>query len=135
MLYKMNLTFVCHCTNVLHVSLGNLNHLPELTTLVHFNHNITTTDELAGDIQLGNGGPLRKVLDALSDALIGKDVDGFEINSEALQDLNSRVGETALREDFASLHEEKDGMGIDQRLDALLGALRVETINKEKHVR
>ena len=124
-----------HPGNKLHVSLGNLNHLPELTALVHFNHNITTTDELAGDIQLGNGGPLRKVLDALSDALIGKDVDGLEINAETLQDLNRCVGEAALRKNFRPLHEEQDGMGINQCLDALLGALRVEAITMGKQVR
>ena len=73
---------------------------PELTALVHFNHNITTTDELSGDVQLGNGGPLRKVLDALPDAFVGKDIDSLEINTKALQDLNGRVGESALREDF-----------------------------------
>ena len=81
---------------------------------------------------MGDGGPLGKVLDALSDALIGKDIDSLEINAEALQNLNGRVGESALRENLGALHKEQDGMGIDQRLDALLGALRVEAIKIEK---
>ena len=83
-----------HCMdpdNKLHISLGNLNHLPKLTALVHFNHDITPADELAGDVELRNGGPLRKVLDALSDALIGKDVDGLEIDAKALQNLDGGV--------------------------------------------
>ena len=33
-------------------------------------------------------------------ALQFKDVDSLEINAKALQNLNGRVGETALREDF-----------------------------------
>ena len=107
-----------------HISLGFLDHLPELAALVHFNHNVTPADKFSGHVKLGDGRPLAEVLHALSDALVGQDVDGLEVDAEALENLDGRVGEAALGEDLGPLHEEEDGVAVDQALDALLGSLR-----------
>ena len=112
-----------------HVGLGLFNHLPKLTALVHFYHNVTTTNELAGNVKLGDGGPLAEILDALSDALVGQDVDGLKVNAEAGKNLDRRVGEAALGEDLGPLHKQQDGVAIYQSLDAFLSALRVRRKN------
>ena len=107
-----------------HIGLGLLDHLSQLAALVHFNHDVTPADELSGHVQLGDGRPLAEVLHARPDALVGQDVDGLEVDAEALQNLDGRVGEAALGENLGPLHEEEDGIAVDQALDALFGSLR-----------
>mmetsp|Transcript_22711 Transcript_22711/g.63386 ORF Transcript_22711/g.63386 Transcript_22711/m.63386 type:complete len:201 (+) Transcript_22711:304-906(+) len=103
-----------------HIRLGLFDHLTELAGLVQLDHDVAAADELTADVELRDGGPLAEILDALSDGLVAEHVDGVEIDLVALQDLGGRVGEAALREQLGALHEEQDGVALDEGLDAFL---------------
>ena len=64
-------------------------------------------------IELRDGRPHGKILDALSDGFVTENVDRMEINVVGLQYLASSVAESALREELASLHEQQDGVVVD----------------------
>lgn len=74
-------------------------------------------------IELGNGGPLREFLDTTSDSFVGENIDSVEINVVGLEDLARGVAESTLGEELASLHEEQDGVVVNQILDSFLRVL------------
>src|SRR5690606_39014601 len=47
-----------------------VDHLLQLARFVHLHHDVRATDEFALDVQLGNGGPVAVVLDALANLLV-----------------------------------------------------------------
>ena len=66
-----------------------LNQLLQLATLKHLGHDVRATDKLTMDIELGDGWPVGVLLDALTNALIIKDIDGMQIVGAASpQDVN-----------------------------------------------
>ena len=95
--------------------------LPEFPGVVHLNQDIGAANELALHIHLRDGGPAGILLDALADLHIGEHIEGFEGNTQRVQDLHHVVGETALGHQLVALHEHKDRAAGEQLLDALLG--------------
>jgi len=81
-----------------HISSGFLNHLPELPTLIHFNHYITPPNKLPANIQLRNSRPLTKNLDPLSNFFICQHIDRFKLDIVRLEDLTRSVAEATLGE-------------------------------------
>jgi len=66
-----------------------LNQLLEFATLKHFGHDVRATDKFTVDVELGDGWPVRVLLDALTNAFIIKHIDGMQIFSAASpQDVN-----------------------------------------------
>src|SRR5471032_2933244 len=75
--------------------------------LEHLVHDVRTADELALDVELRNGRPVRVVLDALADFRIFQHVHGGNVlNAAGFQDLDGAAGKAALRELGGALHEE-----------------------------
>ena len=75
-------------------------------------------------VELWDGWPHGKFLDALPDGLITQNIDRMKINIVGIQYLGGCVAETTLWKELASLHEQQNRMVIDQGLNALLGILR-----------
>jgi hypothetical protein len=85
-----------------HFGLGLFNHLAQFTIPIHLNHDIRSSNELPGNIQLGavpaaannseigkkviqasphsHGWPLGKIFDPISNVIVGKDVNCMKIN-------------------------------------------------------
>src|SRR4051812_35890115 len=63
----------------------------------HLAHDVGPADELALDVELGDGRPVREALDALAQGLVLEDVDPNEIHPEVVENLDHHGGETALR--------------------------------------
>jgi hypothetical protein len=101
-------------TAVAHSNIGSLS-LKQIMYL-----HITSSHEFSSNVKLWNSWPLRKVLDSLSNSVIGKNIDRVKIQVEGVEDLHSRVAEATLREQLVTLHEQEDRMGINQFLDAFL---------------
>src|SRR5471030_264566 len=75
----------------------------------HFIHDVGTADELAFDVELRNGRPVRVFLDALAHVLIVQHVDGGDVlDAAGFQDLDGAAGKAALRELGGALHEQHD---------------------------
>src|SRR5471030_1368101 len=75
----------------------------------HFIHDVGTADELAFDVELWNGRPVRVFLDALAHVLIVEHVDGGDVfDAASFQDLDGAAGKAALRELGGALHEQHD---------------------------
>src|SRR5690606_40792222 len=89
----------------------------ELAVLVHLADDVTATDELAADVELRDGRPARILFDALADLGIGEDVHRFERGAAPLEDLDDRGREATLGEVLGPLHEEEDGVSVDERRD------------------
>src|SRR5512145_371544 len=51
-------------------------YLLKLARLEHLHHDVRTADELALDIELGDGRPVAVILDALADGLVLQHIDG-----------------------------------------------------------
>ena len=47
-----------------HISPTLLNHFAEFSALIHFNHDIRSSDEFPSYVKLGNGGPIAECLDS-----------------------------------------------------------------------
>ena len=62
------------CFSLHHVSLGRFNHFSKLASLIHFNHNVTTTNEFSTNIELRNRRPITEHLDTLSNVGIGQNI-------------------------------------------------------------
>eukprot|EP01026_Neomeris_dumetosa_P021690 TRINITY_DN18909_c0_g1_i3.p4 TRINITY_DN18909_c0_g1~~TRINITY_DN18909_c0_g1_i3.p4 ORF type:complete len:117 (+),score=6.80 TRINITY_DN18909_c0_g1_i3:350-700(+) len=80
--------------------------LHQFAGLEHLADDVTTADELALDIKLGDRRPLGKLLDALTDFRIDQDIDALEAHAQMGEHLDHRSGKSALRKDRAALHEQ-----------------------------
>lgn len=86
--------------------------------LVHLGHDIAAADELALDVELGEGGPLAELLEALADFFVFKDIEALELGASVVEDLHGAGGEAAHRAIRGAFHEEHDGGLVDQLLEA-----------------
>src|SRR5665213_2579499 len=77
----------------------------QFARLVHFADDVAAADELALDVELRDGRPVREFLDALADLRIGQHVNAFELHADLRQNLHYRRREAALRKDGGALHE------------------------------
>src|SRR5882724_319513 len=93
--------------------------LAQLARGVHLPYDVAAADELALDVELGDGRPLAEVLDALAERRIGQDVDALELDAELAQHLHDGGREAALREHGRALHVEHDVVLADVLLDAI----------------
>lgn len=85
--------------NLKKLNTGLLEHFLQLPRFVILEHNVQPGIELAVDINLGEGGPIREVLHFGAHRLIGQDVvrvDLIELDAGCLQDLNGATGEATL---------------------------------------
>src|SRR3546814_18591121 len=57
-------------------------------------------------VKLGNGRPVGILLDAITDLLVGQDIDALVIKTEVIENLDDLPGETALGKLRSALHEE-----------------------------
>src|SRR5690606_11846918 len=72
--------------------------LLEFAGLMHLGHDVRTTDEFPLHVELGNRGPVGKLLDALAHAIVLEDVDGDQLlQATGFQQLDGATRETALR--------------------------------------
>src|SRR4051812_9629314 len=60
----------------------------QLARLEHLPHDVAAADELALDVDLRDGGPLRVGLDALAKIIGLEDVDAFVWDTEVIEDLH-----------------------------------------------
>ena len=66
-----------------------LNQLLEFAALKHLGHDVRAANKFTVDVELGNGWPVGVLLDALTNTLIIKNVDGMQVFSAASpQDVN-----------------------------------------------
>lgn len=97
-----------------------LEELRQVTALVHGHEDVAPADELLVDVELGDSGPVRVLLDAGAQLGVLEDVEGGEgVGVDALQaeDLDGGAGEAAGRGLGGALHEEDDGGGGDGLVD------------------
>ena len=73
---------------------------------VHLFHNITPTNKLAFDVNLGESGPIWIVFDCLSKGFICEYINIFELfYTVSIQKNNNKATESALRHLTSALHE------------------------------
>src|SRR5882672_1423379 len=72
-----------------------LQQLLQFAGLEHLADDVAAADELALDVELGNGRPVAELLDALAKLRILQHVHAFEPDAELAQDLHHRGGEAA----------------------------------------
>src|SRR5579859_1442012 len=90
----------------------------QLARLEHLHHDVAAADELALDVELRDGGPLRELLDALAQLRILQHVRRLERHAQVGEDLHHARREPALREHRGALHVEHYRRLTDLALDA-----------------
>ena len=80
----------------------------EFIVFVHFTNDIASADKFAFDVELGDGGPVCELFDAVPDFLIIEDVDVFKFYAEVGEDLDDDGGEAASGEGGVAFHVEND---------------------------
>lgn len=89
---------------------------------MHRDEDIAAADELLVDVDLGDGGPLRVLLDAFPQALVLKDIVGgklFRVDALHAEDLDAGTREAALGGLGRALHEEDHGRRRNRLVDGL----------------
>ena len=86
---------------------------------MHLQQNIASAHELALEVDLRNGRPIRKVLDALPQSLVLEDVVRREGNVVHAEDLDHGVGEAASGLLGYAFHEDDHVGLLDQGPDAV----------------
>src|SRR6185312_7026712 len=81
-----------------------------------------TADELALDIELRNGRPVRIVLDAVAQIGGLENIEALVADADVVEDLHHLAGKTALRELRRALHEKHDVVRLHFAVDELLDA-------------
>eukprot|EP00215_Chloropicon_roscoffensis_P007022 CAMPEP_0197504256 /NCGR_PEP_ID=MMETSP1312-20131121/3368_1 /TAXON_ID=464262 /ORGANISM="Genus nov. species nov., Strain RCC2335" /LENGTH=189 /DNA_ID=CAMNT_0043051091 /DNA_START=44 /DNA_END=611 /DNA_ORIENTATION=- len=89
----------------------------ELPALVGLEQDVAPSVELSLDVYLWEGRPLRVFLHSGSDPLVLQHVDVLERRAELVEDLDTGVRETALREHLGPLHEQHDLVLPDEPVD------------------
>lgn len=73
---------------------------------VRTNGDVASSEELAVDVELREGGPAGVLLEPLAERLVGEHVERLEGHVQRPEYLHHRVGESALREVLGPLHEQ-----------------------------
>jgi hypothetical protein len=100
------------------------NHLLQFPVFIHLHHDVGAADELAFDVELGDGGPVAVFLDALADFCVVEHVhsrDAFGVDAHGFQDLDGAAGEAAHGKAGAAFHEQHNVVAFDELVDAGLG--------------
>src|SRR5579862_2692454 len=92
----------------------------QLAGLEHFAHDIAAADELALDVKLRDGWPVRIALDAAAQVVVFEHVEAFIRHAQVIEDLHDLAGEAAHRELRRALHEQHDVVGLYLIVDELL---------------
>ena len=79
-------------------------------------NDVAPSDELALDLELGDGGPGREFLDALSHLRIREDVEGLVVWDQRVEDLRHARRKPALGGMAISFHKKHDVVAFDERL-------------------
>ena len=96
---------------------GDPQELVELARFKHLSHDIGPTNEFLVHVELGNGGPVAVVLDALANLGVGQDVHRLELDTERLQRAQGSGAEATLWHLLVPLHEQDDLVFADDVLD------------------
>jgi hypothetical protein len=89
-----------------------LKQLRQVSILMHRDQDVAAANKLLVQVQLGDGRPVRVLLDSLPQLRVLQDVEGRKlVGADALEaeDLDDGAGEAALGHFGRSLHEEHDG--------------------------
>ncbi len=86
----------------------------------HLGDDVTASNKLAFDIELGNGRPVREILDALTNTFVGQDVHVGVVDPDEVQDTGHAARETALGHVFGAFHVEHDIVALDGFFDLCL---------------
>lgn len=92
----------------------------QFPSLVHLGDDVTAADEFAIDVELGDGGPVGVILDALPDLRIGQYIHRGEFRPHRFEELHRLGREPALRRLRDPFHKENDGVGGHEIFDLLL---------------
>ncbi len=90
----------------------------EFAGAIHLGHDVAAADELALDVELRVGGPVRVRLERLAQLRLLEDVDVAVARLERAQGARGLRRESALREVRRALHEQHDRRGIELLPDA-----------------
>src|SRR4051812_6673209 len=91
----------------------------QLAGLEHLHHDVGAAEELAFDVELRHGRPVRIILDAGADLRILEHVDAFIFHAEMIEDRDGAARESALREERRALHEQDDVVILYNFVDAV----------------
>src|SRR5262249_17800382 len=96
--------------------------LLQLAGLEHLADDIATADELALDVKLRNGRPVRIILNAVAELSRLQNVQAFVADADVVEDLHHLARESALGELRRALHKQHDVVGLHLVVDKLLDA-------------
>ncbi len=96
--------------------------LLQFAGLEHLADDIAAADELALDVKLRNGRPVRIGLDAVTQVGGFKNVQALVADPDVIEDLDHLAGKTALRKLRRALHEQHDVVRLHFIVDELLDA-------------
>lgn len=92
----------------------------QLARGVHLRENVSAADELAIDIELRDGGPVRERFDALANGVIRENVEVPKGGLVALEKSDGPGGEAAHGEKRRAFHEKENALRADQLGDAIM---------------
>src|SRR5882757_8767658 len=92
--------------------------LLQFTALVHLQGDVAAADQLAVDVELRKGGPLRVGLQRLAHFRVFENIDVRELRLAGPQSTDCLRGKAALREVGCALHVKHDGGGRQLALDS-----------------
>src|ERR1700759_4244876 len=96
--------------------------LLQLAGLEHLADDVATADELALDVELRNGRPVRIDLDAVAQVGGLQNVEALVADADVVEDLHHLTGKTALRKLRRALHEKHDVVRLHFAVDEFLDA-------------
>ena len=96
--------------------------LLQLAGLEHLADDVAAADELALDVKLRNGRPVRIGLDAVAQLGGFQNVQALVADPDVIEDLHHLTGKTALRKLRRPLHEQHDVVRLHFIVDELLDA-------------
>ena len=92
---------------------------------MHLFHDVAATHELTLDVDLGDGWPVREVLDGLTQGLIGKHIEVLEIDTVGVHQDHDEATKTALGLLFCAFHKNYDIVLCYPLLDMCFALFRV----------
>src|SRR5262249_34206534 len=92
--------------------------------LKHLADDVAAADELALDIELRNGWPIRVGFDAAAQIVVLEHVEALIGHPKIVEDLHHLAREPAHRKLRRSLHEQNDVVGLHLMVEELLDSLR-----------
>lgn len=104
-----------------------LKELGQVAVLVHRDENIAASHKVLLNVELRDRGPVRVLLDSLSELWVLEDVEGgklFGVDALKAEDLDRGAGEAALGHLGGSLHEQHHRRRSDRLVDGCPGLVR-----------